>query len=107
MTNTNEIRNIVFTEEFEKELSKHINIDCAKVMAVPQATINSFKKIMSEHQGDLTKVLNDSTEYGIIKLQKNRIVLFYVKSKKSYNAFIASEISHKRILNYVQYLKNI
>lgn len=96
-----------FSEEFSKRLSNYINIDVAKVKKVPKDIVNSFLNVFNEKNKN-AEVFNDesNTKFGILKLKKYRIVLFYVDNNEKIQCFVASEISEKRILNYIQFLRN-
>lgn len=95
----------IFCNEFSDRLSSYINIDVAKVKKIPKDVIPAFERVFRESRSFVDEININGYQYGILKLKKHRVVLFYVKSTNVYQCFIASEISEKRILNYIQFIK--
>ena len=97
-----------FSQEFIDVLNTFLNVDVAKVKILPENLKIYFYKIFNQFNNqDLKKIITDKDgdEYGIVKISKYRIVLFYVKSSGESIEYVASEVSEKRILNYLKYLK--
>lgn len=94
-----------FSQAFSDRLSTYLNIDLARVKKVPRETIASFRNVIKEYGDNVEKIVAKGNSYGILKLRKYRVILFYIQTKEEYEAYVASEISNKRILNYIQYLQ--
>lgn len=96
----------IFCEEFSNKLSTYINIDLARVKKVPDDAVASFMNVLKENNKNIEFINGvEETHYGILKIKKYRVVLFYVDNREKKQCYVASEISEKRILNYIQYLK--
>lgn len=95
----------IFCNKFTEKLSCCINIDVAKVKKIPKNIIPAFERVFRENSYLADEINFNGNKYGILKLKKHRVVLFYVKTTREYQCYIASEISEKRILNYIQFIK--
>lgn len=95
-----------FCEEFSDRLSTYLNIDVAKVKRVPSEVVASFFNVIKDNIKNVEIINFENISYGILKIKKYRVVLFYVDNNETKQCYVASEVSYKRILNYIQYLKN-
>lgn len=96
-----------FEGNFSERLSNYINLDVAKVKRVPQETVKSFENVFKTNEKHAEFFCGVNNEkYGILKNKKYRVVLFFVDVNNKKQCYVSSEVSEKRILNYIQYLKN-
>lgn len=96
----------LFNPKFKNILSEKINVDIAKVKKVPESIRASFNRYLSLNRNKISTICIDNIKYGFLLSFKNKILVFYVENSGELSGYVASEISEKKIIKFLRYLKS-
>lgn len=99
--------NDLFNPEFKSILAEYINIDLARVKKIPESIKNHFIRFLKVHNDKVVKFKINNINYGFLKKNKNKIFVFFIyKNSNEITGYVASEMSEKRIINFIRFLES-